>query len=78
MAKAEEPVIGIDLGTMYSCVGVWKDNRVQIISNEHGKRITPSSVAFTDTGRIFGVAKENAGENAVNTVFSKYSLASLY
>lgn len=74
MARGEEPVIGIDLGTMYSCVGVLQDNHVKIIAGEHGGRKTPSCVAFTDTERLIGDAVyDQAGTNAVNTVFSKYS-----
>jgi heat shock protein 5 len=63
-------VIGIDLGTTYSCVGVYKDGRVQIIANDQGNRITPSYVAFTDTERLVGdAAKNQASLNPKNTLF---------
>lgn len=62
--------IGIDLGTTYSCVGVWKDNRVEIIANEFGTRTVPSYVAFTDTERLVGQsAKNQANLNPKNTVY---------
>merc|ERR1719424_1602967 len=63
-------VIGIDLGTTYSCVGVFKNGRVEIISNDQGNRITPSYVAFTDSERLVGdAAKNQATINPEKTVF---------
>jgi len=63
-------VIGIDLGTTYSCVAVYKDGQVQIIANDQGNRITPSYVAFTDSERLVGdAAKNQASLNPRNTVF---------
>ncbi|KAJ1380898.1 Heat shock protein 70 family [Sesbania bispinosa] len=63
-------VIGIDLGTTYSCVGVYKKDHVEIIANDQGNRITPSWVAFTDTERLIGeAAKNQAPLNAERTVF---------
>eukprot|EP01125_Pyxidicula_operculata_P003811 TRINITY_DN151_c0_g1_i3.p1 TRINITY_DN151_c0_g1~~TRINITY_DN151_c0_g1_i3.p1 ORF type:complete len:647 (-),score=205.90 TRINITY_DN151_c0_g1_i3:88-2028(-) len=62
--------IGIDLGTTYSCVGVWQVDRVEIISNDQGDRTTPSVVGFTDTERLIGGAAKNQGNlNPENTVF---------
>lgn len=62
--------IGIDLGTTYSAVGVFKDNKVEIISNEQGNRTTPSYVAFTTDERLVGdAAKSQVSLNARNTVF---------
>ena len=62
--------IGIDLGTTYSCVGVWQGDHVEIIPNDQGERTTPSYVAFTDTERLIGgSAKSQCGFNYANTVF---------
>ncbi|MCL7025709.1 hypothetical protein MKW94_027858 [Papaver nudicaule] len=70
--------IGIDLGTTYSCVGVWQHDRVEIINNDLGNRTTPSYVAFTDTERLIGDgAKNQAALNPVNTVFGNDFLTSL-
>merc|ERR1712151_1354830 len=65
------PVIGIDLGTTYSCVGVYRKGQVEIMQNELGNRITPSVVAFTDEERLVGEsAKNQAALNPERTIFS--------
>ena len=68
--EVDGPVIGIDLGTTYSCVGIFKNGRVEIIPNELGNRITPSFVAFTDEERLVGEsAKNQAAANPERTVY---------
>lgn len=76
-AKKEEaadessgPIIGIDLGTTYSCVGIYRNGRVEIIPNDQGNRITPSYVAWEGEERLVGdAAKNQATINPTNTVF---------
>ena len=68
--KFDGPAVGIDLGTTYSCVGIWQQERCEIIANDQGNRTTPSWVAFTDSERLIGdAAKNQAAMNPHNTIF---------
>lgn len=73
--KNSGPAIGIDLGTTYSCVAVWQNDRVEIIANDQGNRTTPSYVSFTNEERLVGDAsKQTAAANPTNTIFDSKRL----
>nr|KAJ0211486.1 hypothetical protein LSAT_V11C400210340 [Lactuca sativa] len=73
--SGNNPSIGIDLGTTYSCVAVWQHNHVEIIVNDQGNRTTPSFVVFNDTERLVGdAAKNQAAYNPINTIFERHEV----
>ncbi|GJN31054.1 hypothetical protein PR202_gb19408 [Eleusine coracana subsp. coracana] len=69
-STGEGPAIGIDLGTTYSCVAVWRDGRAEVIANDQGNRLTPSCVGFGKIDRFVGDAAVNQPAlNPANTIF---------
>jgi molecular chaperone DnaK (HSP70) len=72
-SKVDGPAIGIDLGTTYSCVAVWRHDRGEVIANDQGNRLTPSCVAFKGADeRLVGDAAFNqAASNPTNTIFGE-------
>lgn len=72
MPKNKKIAVGIDIGTTYSCVGVYQNGMVKVITDEQGNRVIPSCVAFTSTQRFIGdVAKAQAPANSKNTIFGE-------
>ena len=76
MTASTEPILGIDLGTVYATVGVYVDGRVEMITDEQGRRLTPSVVAFTAAGEqlVGHAAKDKAHESPTNTVYESKRL----
>ena len=71
-SKVDGPVIGIDLGTTYSCVAVWRHDRGEAIANDQVNRLRPSCVAFTNAEKLVGEAAVNqAALNPTNTIFGE-------
>ncbi|KAH9304398.1 hypothetical protein KI387_008802, partial [Taxus chinensis] len=68
--RGKDKVIGVNIGTTYSCAGVWQHNRVEIIVDDQGNKTTPSMVALTDHERFVGdTAKFQISTNLANTIF---------
>lgn len=71
-STGDGPAVGIDLGTTYSCVAVWRNGGGEVIANSQGNRLTPSCVAFNDTERLVGEGAVNqAARNPSNTVYGE-------